>query len=672
MRLKALLLAASALAPLPAFAQSTPEQILGPSFVQDCPTYPVSAGWGKNCAPTRAIWDALFAAKQDNLTSIFSSIIPTYDNVASLGDPTHRWANIYAMAASGPAFSTLTRACSSAEQAGLVGDGVTLNDTAFNTWWSAQPQTGACLQFGPGKFAFGSQIAKTLGGTVQSVHVASGAYNSTTGIVTLTLSAAATFTAGSPIDVLSISGTGAYLNLRGTFIAASVSGTTVTYQAQAGLGAAAITDGGLDAGIRFTVSILGGGSGRTTLYWPNAGGGISLTAQGTTTAYGSFQNSFHIRDMTIATGQANGGTALNLLGFGYAYGTPPASDLTNLEIQGDDYTPPIGGLNYWSSDVNLSCWSNVNVFNVNTYNVMTGATGVGLKYGCSGGNYAVILNIQQSSFNGAAYGIALGDYWQGVTINQTNINSTNGGNGITLAAGAVGTLAGLTITNSQFGVLPTNCINLAPASGQTPYNVLIANNLCYVGTANSTGIYVGNAANTNVPSQVSVTNNQVVLTASSSAAFGIVAGFKNGVVTGNSVLNQSLSGTQTGITFATGVANVVARDNALVGAFAASINATACSAVSTCRILDNPGYNPVGVFGSIAVPASPATICAGPSPETHYYLQGATNTAGVYVGGVTVGLMANPNIPLVTNLGPGECEQVFWSTTDPTYVKSVH
>jgi len=78
--------------------------------------------------------------------------------------------------------------------------------------------------------------------------ISSGTYNNTTGIVTLTMSATATFSAGDAIIVSSLTGTGAYASLNGTFTALTVSGTTVTYQATAGVGASTITGGSLTLG----------------------------------------------------------------------------------------------------------------------------------------------------------------------------------------------------------------------------------------------------------------------------------------------------------------------------------------------------------------------------------------------------------------------------------------
>lgn len=84
---------------------------------------------------------------------------------------------------------------------------------------------------------------------VGTLTISSGTYNSTTGVVTLTMSASITFSAGDAIIVSALTGTGAYASLEGTFTAlAGTTGTTVVYNAGSGLGAATITGGSLTLG----------------------------------------------------------------------------------------------------------------------------------------------------------------------------------------------------------------------------------------------------------------------------------------------------------------------------------------------------------------------------------------------------------------------------------------
>ena len=78
--------------------------------------------------------------------------------------------------------------------------------------------------------------------------ISSGTYNSTTGLVSLTMATAQAFNAGDSIVVSGLGGTGAYASLAGTYTATLVNGTNVQYIAATGLGAAAITSGQITVG----------------------------------------------------------------------------------------------------------------------------------------------------------------------------------------------------------------------------------------------------------------------------------------------------------------------------------------------------------------------------------------------------------------------------------------
>jgi len=84
---------------------------------------------------------------------------------------------------------------------------------------------------------------------VGTLTISSGTYVSGTGVVTLTMSAPITFGPGDSIIVSSLTGSGAYASLNGTFTALTgTTGSTVVYNAGSGLGAAAITGGSLTLG----------------------------------------------------------------------------------------------------------------------------------------------------------------------------------------------------------------------------------------------------------------------------------------------------------------------------------------------------------------------------------------------------------------------------------------
>ena len=83
---------------------------------------------------------------------------------------------------------------------------------------------------------------------IGTLTVSSGTYDNVTGLVTLVMSAPVTFSPGDAIVVSSLTGTGAYASLDGTFTALTASGTSVTYNPGAGLGASTITGGSVTLG----------------------------------------------------------------------------------------------------------------------------------------------------------------------------------------------------------------------------------------------------------------------------------------------------------------------------------------------------------------------------------------------------------------------------------------
>jgi len=84
---------------------------------------------------------------------------------------------------------------------------------------------------------------------VGTLTISSGTYVSGTGVVTLTMLAPIGFSPGDDIHVSGLTGTGAFASLNGDFTAlAGTTGSTVVYNAGAGLGAATITGGSLTLG----------------------------------------------------------------------------------------------------------------------------------------------------------------------------------------------------------------------------------------------------------------------------------------------------------------------------------------------------------------------------------------------------------------------------------------
>ena len=78
--------------------------------------------------------------------------------------------------------------------------------------------------------------------------ISSGTYNNTTGVITLAMSAPVTFDAGDSVTLASLTGTGAYASLDGTWTALTAAGTAVTLQGPIGVGASTITGGSATVG----------------------------------------------------------------------------------------------------------------------------------------------------------------------------------------------------------------------------------------------------------------------------------------------------------------------------------------------------------------------------------------------------------------------------------------
>ena len=100
--------------------------------------------------------------------------------------------------------------------------------------------------------------------------------------------------------------------------------------------------------------------------------------------------------------------------------------------------------------------------------------------------------------------------------------------------------------------------------------------------------------------------------------------------------------------------------------------AVSLGASATATISQLLGFNPVGTSAAANVGASPATITAGPSAETHYLNQSATNTATVTKNTRQIHALVNASTFYPVQLGPNESYVVTWVTTQPTFTKDVH
>lgn len=93
---------------------------------------------------------------------------------------------------------------------------------------------------------------------VTSINVSSGAYNSGTGIVTLTLASPHGLSPGDTVTVAGLTGTGSYASANGTFTtAAGTTGSTLTYAIATSLTLTISTTGTVTTGSALSVKVLG-------------------------------------------------------------------------------------------------------------------------------------------------------------------------------------------------------------------------------------------------------------------------------------------------------------------------------------------------------------------------------------------------------------------------------
>jgi hypothetical protein len=232
--------------------------------------------------------------------------------------------------------------------------------------------------------------------------------------------------------------------------------------------------------------------------------------------------------MTLSTSQVNSGIAINLNGVGSNNGQFFQSDIQNVNICGDDIGPS-ASTEYWFIGILIVNWGAIDVSNVNTYgpHESPGAAGGGVGLYYEGNlaltSYATILNISRSSFNYHVYGLAFGDYWQGVTVDQCNFNGETGTAAINIV-GTGGTLVLLTITNSQFNYGGTYQISVS-----VPFeNLTLIGNTISIYNNGSVGVLLG----VNVLNSI-IIGNEFNVAGGATGTFGIACNGTNGVIQGN-------------------------------------------------------------------------------------------------------------------------------------------
>lgn len=250
-----------------------------------------------------------------------------------------------------------------------------------------------------------------------------------------------------------------------------------------------------------SLRVVGNGENATILYFSGTDG-LSVT-------YNNYMQSVHIEDLSITTGTAGLHNGLTLAqGNSTCLGTFAQSSIVNVLFRGDDNLGG-GGPFYWNVAYIVYNLSAVNVISAVVYG--DGADhGIGGYYYGSGVGpcFAIYGNVTSSIFNNLSVGILYGQYFQGLTVSQTNFQDAFA---ISANPGEGGFLAQMNLIGNQLsGDLNAVDIETAIDHIEIIGNVIlttagnsgifmtqnggggIVSNIIY-GAANSFGVYVQNS-----------------------------------------------------------------------------------------------------------------------------------------------------------------------------------
>lgn len=305
---------------------------------------------------------------------------------------------------------------------------------------------------------------------------------------------------------------------------------------------------------QFQIKITGDGSIATTLFWPNASCGILFTAS-------NIRNTFSVRDLTISTSQINNGIGLQFIGVGANNGQYFQSDITGVNVQGDDLSNSISS-QYWNVAIKLHNWAQVNILNSNTNGPHATPQAAGGGYGlviegdAPTSSYITIINVAYSSFNFHVSGWLLGSYWQGITGNQLNFNGVMGNNCIEQVTGATGTLVLLTLAASQFNCGGVAQVNLKSAV----INTTITGSTFSVSSTNNIGFSQAGGTGT-------ILQNNVFNIFAGTTTYGVATTVTDCIIEGN--LFHSVT---TGVNLQAGSSNCNVSQNRYTGVTTPVIN----------------------------------------------------------------------------------------------------
>ncbi|RWN05736.1 right-handed parallel beta-helix repeat-containing protein, partial [Mesorhizobium sp.] len=218
--------------------------------------------------------------------------------------------------------------------------------------------------------------------------------------------------------------------------------------------------------------------------------------------------------------------------------------------------------------------------------------------------------------------------------------------------------------NNWISAAGTHNIDIEPASTATVDGLTFSCNEVFGGTY---GYYM-TGISTNLRN-ITVANDMIA----GSSSIGIAMDTVGKVQITNNIIGDvsGYAAVPTGVSLFGTMTDLRVANNNLVGS-TSKIAAGGATFAGASRIEANIGYNPVGLTAATTMGASPFTYTAGPSPETHYVRQSATNTATIAKGGQQVATLAGASTYYVIELAPNQSYVTTWSTTAPTYTKDVH
>lgn len=225
-----------------------------------------------------------------------------------------------------------------------------------------------------------------------------------------------------------------------------------------------------------SVCIFGAGPDATELTFPSSNG-LSVSIS-------TFQNSFHIRDLTISTAQTNAGTALqcNLVTDNPGPGFNAVCDITNIVVRGAD---GYAMTQHWANGIILSGISNCNITNSNIIGYIGSDgyahDGTGVLLGGGSPTHAVAINFIGCFINYFGSCVQMNPGLEGVTF--VNCNMIGGERGVYVpATGLSNAFTQLTITGCSFGCQLLNIFQVTAIPG-----TIISDNFFALGN-NTSGI----------------------------------------------------------------------------------------------------------------------------------------------------------------------------------------